>query len=178
MKLQICFDQVELVQSSCDWPWSFSTKHPGYTVFDFRTTSTTEYIGYIGELISKRAFVYWEGEYFLLTGWSGSRSNPMRKIYYVGIERTLTAAIHLQTNRYSSGRVRHGKPNHTWAAFRPDGEVLDCGMMRGPRKTDCREAVSKTLFRFVSPRCVSVVDLPKDTRQSFGIDLSCSDIRM
>ena len=141
-------------------------------MFNSKNTNKTEYIEYIGELISKRVFVLWEGEYFLLTGWSGARSSPMRKIYYVGIERTLTAAIHLQTNRYSSGRVRHGKPNHTWAAFQPNGDVLDCGMMRGPKKSDCREAVSETLFRFVSPRCVSVSDLPEDTRQRFGIDLS------
>ena len=137
-----------------------------------KTTNKIEYIERIGELISKMVFVLWEGEYFLLTGWNGSRSNPMRKVLYVGIDRTWTAAIHVQTNRYSSGRTRHGKPNHMWVVYQPDGSVLDTGMMRGPRKTECREAACETLFRFVSPRCVSVSDLPPEVRQSFGIDLS------
>ena len=137
-----------------------------------KTTSKIEYTERIGELISKKAFVLWEGEYFLLTGWNGSRSSPMRKVLYVGIERTWTAAIHVQTNRYNSGHTRHGKPNHMWVVYHPDGSVLDTGIIRGRGKFECREAACETLFRFVSPRCVSVSDLPPEVRQSFGLDLS------
>ena len=137
-----------------------------------RITSKIEYIERIGELTSKMVFILWEDEYFLLTGWNGSRSSPMRRVLYVGIERTLTAATLIQTNRYSCGRTQHGRPNHMWVAYQPDGAELGCGMKSGIGRTECREAASETLFRFVSPRCVSVTDLPASTRQAFGIDLS------